>query len=293
MDRVFIEEEIDGQYRIAAIDRQRIFAAEEPGRLATVFECSLTEPSISDRAQIFYALGQEIGATDWEADLQNKHRSTKLNHWSIQQQNSEADCIFFAVRPLTDNDRVHLYSTKHSITPTQTVTVESSSLFSLVALSEQQKWKTGVLQRCIDCLVKPEYRGRVEVYATIDKHYRHLMRFQLETQDVIQFPLLDLIKQLTQSLGLVHTHDSTPFVSISDSSVELIRKAIQLIPTFDLSGSLIEQLGQLLARWSGARLVCHDDRYQIDVDADINRGRNYLDLMLPKPESLLILETPI
>lgn len=300
MDRVFVEEEKDGQYRIAVVDRDRIFKSDNPGLLATVFECPLIDPSISDRAQIFYALGREIGAVDWEIDLHDIHRSVKLNHWSIQQrkQSQNTDSLFLAIRPLLDKDRLKLYSTKHSISPTEIIRSESPSLFSILAFSsQQQKWKTGILQRCIDCLVKPEYRGQAEVYTTVDKVYRHLLRFKLETEGSQVSHLCDLIRQIIRSLGLKHSHDTTLFAAISEETFKLMEMAIELIPTFvpQARGPLSStgRLSLLLNRWSGASLIMHRDQYCIQVDPDVERGLVYMDTFLPEPESLVILDTPM
>lgn len=293
MDRIFIEEEKDGQYRIAAVDRHRIFQAANPGLLATIFECSLKSPSMDDRAQIFYALGPQIGALDYEIDLRNRHRSVKLNYWSIQERKPDTDSLFLSIRPLSDQDRLQLYAVKHSISPTETVRAESPSLFSLLALSSQQKWKTGILQRCIDCLVSPEHRGIATVYATIDKHYRYLLRFKLETEGKEVSPLCQLIRDITRSLGLRHSHDSIPFTAVPPATLELMAAAMDFMPIVPPSGSDFERLAALFKSWSGGILISTEGYYQITVPSELQLGESYLDRLLPVPSSLIILEAPL
>ena len=310
MDTVFIEEKKDGLYRIAVIDRHRIFSAEHPEMLATVFECPANNPTREDDAQIFYALAPAIDATDFFSDLAAPHRSQKLNCWSIAAKNPDEENIFLAVEPLTRFDRLKLYSTRHSITPENTVTSDSHSLLSLVAFSDEKKWKTGILQECIDRLVKPEHRGNPVVYSAIDEQYRRILRFKVETEALdpeitgIKSEVL-FIRRVLSSLGLKNSHDTTVFSTIPQSLALVLDSLDKLEPSShgvwpdDLDGlpsdspSCLRQLSDLLTKWSGARVVEVDGGYQLRVDETVSEGLSYMQPWLQRPNTLTILEAPM
>lgn len=298
MDTAFIEDTKDGLYRIAVIDRHRIFSALDPGTLATVFECSATNPTREDDTQIFYALAPAIGATDLLADLTESHRSQKLNSWSIAAKDRDVANLFLALEPLTRAHRLELYSTRQSITPGNGVTSNSLSLFSLVAFADEKKWKTGILQQCIDRLVKLEYRSNPQVYSVIDEQYRRLLRFKIETEAVdlkdndIKIRTL-FIRRLISLLGLKSSHDNTVFTSIPESAGDLLRLLSKLIPTCTPRESLSEYLSDILTKWSGASVREVEGGYQLHVDETVAEGLTYMQPWLPQPETLTILDTPM
>ena len=298
MDTSFIEEIKDDVYRIAVIDRHRIFSASNPGTLATIYECSLTNPTAKDDAEIFHALAPAIGADDFLVDLIENYRSQKLNSWSIATLNSDVDNIFLAVEPLTRSHRLELYSTRYSITPDNGITSTSHSLFSLVAFSDQQKWKTGILQECIDRLVKLEYRRNPRVYSVIDEQYRRLLRFKIETEatsienDDIRIRTL-FIRRLISLLGLKNSHDTTTFTTIPDAVTDVLHSLIKLFPTLCSDDTLINRLSHILTKWSGAAVVQFDRGYRLHVDATVTEGLTYMQPLLLRPSTLIILDAPM
>jgi len=303
MDTFFIEKIEDDTYKIALIDKHRIFEATEPGLLSTVFECSLNNPTRDDDAQIFYALAPMINADDSLCDIITSHRSRKLNSWTISVETPNSDNIFTALSPLTRDQRIKLYNTKYSITPEKEITSNSNSLFSLVPLSQQLEWKSGILQRCIDRLVKLEFRGNSHVYALIDEEYRRLVRFKLETEssgkDFLNTRIFVLfIQRLISDLGLKNSRDTTPFIITPDksSNIEKILKCLNgLFPESLFTGSITEQISNVLLLWCGSKLIKMDDeeKYQLQLDENITEGLNYLQPWLPKPKVLDIIETPM
>ncbi|CAH6419325.1 Hypothetical protein HVR_LOCUS528 [uncultured virus] len=297
MDRFFIEQDTEKGFKIAAIDRNRIFASKNPGPLATVFEHSFQTLNREGDAQIFYALAPSIGADRFFADFNETHRSQRLNSWSISIVNRDVANLFQALTSLTRTDRLEMYGRKNSITPASTVTSDSYSLFSLVAFAEQQAWKTGILQKCVDCLVNVEHRGKAIVYAVIDEQYRRLMRFKLETEtevpkDIIGCTFVMFIKRILTKLGLQNSHDTTPFTTIS-GDVEAIFKVFEQMSAHKFNGTLVERLSQVLTVWSGASIKILDVGYQIEVDPAVTEGLNYMQPWLPIPEILQILEDPL
>jgi hypothetical protein len=298
MNTFFLDEIKDDTYKIALIDRHRIFEATEPGLLGTVFECSLSNPTREDDAQIFYALASTIGANDVLADLETSHRSQKLNSWSIAVKDPEINNLFMALEPLTRSHRLEMYGTKHSISPDKEVTSDSMSLFSLVAFSEQQKWKTGVLQQCIDRLVNIEHRGNPQVYSVIDEQYRRIIRFKLETEvnnlennDVRARVLF--VQRLMKELGLSNSHDDTIFTTISPEAAKILKGLCAMIPMYTPKGTIKEQLSDILTLWSGSTVSEVDGGYQLQVDATVAEGLTYMQPWLPQPKSLTILDAPM
>lgn len=295
MDRIFIETEEASVYRVACIDKSRIFSAQDPGLLATVFECSLDSPTSEDCAEIFYALSPSIGGLDLFADFVENYRSHKLNHWDIMIKDNEVANLFLTVQPLNREDRLKLYAEKHDITPTDTVTSTSPSLMSLVAFSPNQRWKTGILQRCIDCLVFPKFRKDPKVYAVIDEEYRRLMRYKFETE-FEGIPTMDHdrifghIRHLMFKLSLGDSRDPTPFSSIPDDiDLDPIIKGFSL----NLEGSLTDKLSEILFKWCGSRVIECENGYQLVIDPNVTEGLAYMQPLLRCPEVLSILETPM
>lgn len=299
MDRIFVEQITDDTHSIAVIDKHRIFSAENPGQLATVFECSLTNPTVEDNAQIFYAMAPSIGADNVFADLKEPHRSCKLNSWSIVTKDRDINNLFQAVEPLKHSDRVDLYSTRHSITPEETVTSTSKSLFSLVAFSEKQNWKTGILQRCIDALVLPQYKSNAEVYSVIDEEYRKLLRFKYEieyegTPDIPNGVLVSFIRRVVSILGLQHSHDTTTFHEIPDSIDSYLDFFKKTIPFYKMEGSRKDRLSNILTLWSGAKIIeITDGGYKLEIEQNVLQGLSYMAPLLQRPKTLTILETPM
>lgn len=298
MDTVFVEEHSGDTYRIAVIDRDRIFSAQNPGELATIFESSRANPSREDDAQIFYALASSIGAEDVFADLNETYRSHKLNTWSIGVKDRDVNNLFLAVKPIDRAQRLELYSQRHSITPIESVTSESDSLFTLVAFAEKQTWKTGILQRCVDCLVKQEHRGKPEVYSVIDEEYRRLMRFKLETEidrsiDPGITARLLFIRRVVQLLGLKNTHDTTPFTTIPISVGDVLTILAKMIPSHTRKETVKDQLSDILTLWSGASVKEVEGGFQLEVEPNILQGLEYMQPLLTRPEVLVVLDTPM
>lgn len=295
MDRIFVEQVDDDKYRIAVIDRDRIFRAEDPGKLATVYECSASLPSREDDAQIFYALESLIGALDIFVDLKNKHRSSKLNTWSIAVTDKNIDNIFLTVKVLSTEDRIKLYSKQYSITPSETITSNSNSLMSLISFAEKLEWKTGILQRCFDRLVYHSYRKNLEMYAYLDEYYRKVMRFKYETEyigipDIKDGILVEIIRKITSILGIQNTRDNTLFKITDDVNkyIELLRKNIELP-----NGNTKNIISYILDMWCGSKLIENNDTYRIEPDNNITKVLLYMQSLLTRPKILEILETPM
>ena len=295
MDRIFFEEEDNEVLRVAAYDTQRVFQAENPGHLASVFECSLKDLTMQDNAQIFYAMAPSIGADDIFADLKSPYRSCKLNSWNITIKDKDVNNLFQAVEPMKHEDRVLLYSNRHSITPTETIISDSASLMSLVAFSQAQQWKTGILQRCIDALVLPNYRCKAEVYAIIDEEYRRLMRFKYETEfpGTPKFPngvLIDFIRRIVSILGLKNSRDTTTFKEIPDVIDEYLEFFKKVIPFHDIKAPRKERLSSIFTLWCGSKIVTSEGGFQLEIDSCVTQGLSYMSQLLEKPKKLAILE---
>lgn len=297
MDRIFIENKTQDGFEIAAIDRHRIFSSENPGKLATIFEYFSNVHDRNKDAQLFYALAPSIGADDFFIDLYENYRSKQINNWSISVTDSNIDNIFQAVVTLNHKDRLELYQKSHSITPSSTISCDSNSLFSLLSFAEHQSWKTGILQKCIDCIVKIEYRNNPEVYALIDEQYRAVMRFKLESEicnnklshhDNL---LLIFVKRILLLLGLSNSHDTKLF-SIP-LEIENIFINMEKFIIIRFTGCLIERLSQFLILWSGASIKSKGDKYCLEVDPDVIKALNYTQDLLPRPDVLEILDTPL
>lgn len=299
MDRIFVEEIIRDKYRIAAIDRNRIFSAKDPGNLATVFECPLVNRSKEDDAQIFYALAPSIGADKFFADLCDDKSSHKLNYWSISIIDNNNTNIFESVRPLNRDDRVNLYKIYHSITPKNFLTSNSSSLFSLVAFSKHQDWKTGILQRCINSLIKPEYRGESTVLAIIDEQYRRIMRFMIETNENSSAAdclmtdsdknIISQLRLVIRKIGLKNSLDTTIFQSIPDDLFDLGKRKFEITKDETLESAITD----ILYNWNGSTLKTVEGGFQIQPNPDVLKGLSYMQLWLTVPDTLSILDAPM
>jgi hypothetical protein len=297
MECIFVEQEIGDTYRIAAIDRHRIFSASNPGNLATVFECSLHNPKPEDKAEIFHALATLIQADNLFVDLKDSHRSWKLNYWTVVPKDPNETNLFLAVEPLNRSTRLELYSKRHEIAPQETITSTSKSLFSIVAFSEKSTWKTGILQRCVDCLVVSDAQRNAQVYSVIDEEYRRIMRFKYETEhaDPKIIPdgiLISVMKRMLSILGLKNSHDSTVFSEIPESIDTYLNYFMKACPSYKKEGSLKECLSKILTLWSGAKIVDYEGGYQLEVESSIIEGLGYMAPLLSRPVILEILETP-
>ena len=298
MDRIFIEEINANMYRLAAIDRHRIFSAQNPATLATVFECSNESPTRDDDAQIFYAMSPSIDGDNIFGDLLDNHHSHKLNTWSINVKDSNINNIFMAVAPLDHDSRIKLYSERHNITPKETVTSDSPSLFSLVAFANKQSWKTGILQRCLDCLVFSKYRKNAEVYSIIDEEYRRLMRFKLETE-IIGIPnypnagLIIMIRSILELLGLRNSRDTSIFRDIPESVGAIVTtiRHLSMITILTDKGSLKDTLSEILFLWSGSKVINVENGYKLEIDPNVTKALSYMQPFLQRPKTLTILET--
>ena len=271
---VFLDNIVDDKYQIAALSTQRIFASDNPGALSHVFECSLTNPTLEDRGQIFYALGSAIGALDLD-------RQGPLNTWSIAVKDPNSTNFFDALRPLNYEDRVALYSTRHTVTCDRTVSVTSDSLFALVALNEHEAWKNGILQRIIDSLVKPEFRGKPEVYALIDQEFFNVLRFLHETRYPDTMNRITNGREVKEFLSVVrpvlrNTHDATQVVLSTEDDMKF---------------------AQIVFDWSGSQLTTSPDYgcniYWLKPSEDVVKALSYIDTLPPRPAHLEILDAPL
>lgn len=298
MDTFFVEETKDGIYRIAVVDRHRIFSATNPGKLATTFECSAENPSRDDDAEIFYALAPAIGADDPLTDLINKHRSHKLNYWSICVKDVNTSNIFLSLDALDYDKRIELYDKRQSITCDKFLTANSKSLFVLLDFSKQQNWKTGILQECIDRLVKIEFRRNAHVYALIDEVFRQIIRFKIETEDFILKneeirSRVILIRKLLSTLGLKHSRDTSVFTVIPETIDLIVVRLIELLPTCNSQGNRIEQLSFILKKWSGSSIIKIESGLQLKLDEKVTECLSYTQEWLQQPHKLQILDTPM
>lgn len=290
MDSFFVENITDDKYQIALIDRNRIFNADHPETITTYYECSKDSPSIHDDAQIFYTLAPSIKGLNIFSDLFNINRSPKLNTWSI---NSNGDNIFSIVQ-LNYEQRCKLYSTKHSITPDN---IEEDPLDSLINFSKrQQSWKTGVLQKCIDCLLQLHVRGNPKICALLDINYNKVMRFKYETEGNINNPINDfgmfrIIRKITSYLGLKHTRDITVFKEIPDTiSFDLNYIKTEVPKLSNNNDTVVETLSKLFMLWCGSKLISTDDGYRLELDNDVTTCLNSMQPLLPYPKYLEIIE---
>ncbi len=308
MNRFFLEEYDDSIYKIAAFDIHRIFNATNPGTLATVYECSSTNPTRDDDAQIFYALCPSIGADDIMSDLYKPYKSNRLNSWSIMiNDKSYTDRnIFNAVARPSYDDLLLLYNEKYTITPDANP-LESfnciknvNNINALLDASNSNNWKNGILQRCFDCLVFHKYRGKCEMYALLDFYYRYVMRFKWETEydPIPPFNmgfLFSFVKHITLNLGLKNTHDDTQKFSALPTSVNSYLNLIyQSVPQLgNRSDDHVADLSKFLSIWSGSKIIKTNDEYKIKVNANIRKALSYLQPLLLRPGKLKILEEPM
>ena len=290
MDSFFVENTTDDKYQIAFVDRNRIFNAEHPETIATYYECSKDSPSSHDDAQIFYTLAPSIGGLNIFSDLFNINRSAKLNTWSIKSNGNN----LFSVVQLNYEQRCELYSIKHSITPDN---IEEDPLNSLLDFSKrQQSWKTGVLQKCIDCLLQLRERGNSKICALLDINYNKVMRFKYETEGDINNPIEDsgmfrLIRKITSGLGLKHTRDIALFKEIPDTILfELNYIKTQIPKLSNNNDTVVETLSKLFTLWCGSKLVSTNDGYQLEPDDNITTCLSYMQPLLPYPKYLEIID---
>lgn len=275
MPPIFLEETTsEGRYRLGMIDRAQIAVAEAPGQLGNVFECHSIHRTRADDAQILYTLASAI-------NVFQPGTVVALNTWSITVTNANEPNLFAAVAPLTLPDREQLYRHPLSITCETTTSSSSPSLFSLVVFAQANTWKSGILQRCVDCLVQPQHRSKPAVYAVLDHYYWHIMRVHLErTPDILTQPStlsvemkgsIHAVQTLVSKLGLRDSVDTTTFTLPSDTRVEDIRK--------------------IIGAWSGSEIVPVEGGYRLRPQANVLRGLSYLQPWLPLPAHLTVMET--
>lgn len=284
----------DDQYQIAAIDKSRIFKAQNPGELATVYSCSASNPTVAQDAQIFYALAPQIQANNYFTDLLDQHCSVQLNNWSIQVNDTKSTNLFSMLQIMNLEQRMQLYSTNHSITPADNGDVRADGISIFVVMSQKLNWKTGIVQRCIDRLVKLEHRNNPQVYATMDIKYRYIMRCKLENehtapQDPRILSILAKLYALTHMLGLKNSQDTSLFTLISEARgiINELCKDFRINTT----GSDINKLTAITHAWHGGKVAWIGDKYQIVMDPLVLAGLGYTQPWLFCPERLDILDT--
>lgn len=298
---VYAERIVDDCYQLTVLDPNKIMSSENPGNLSIVFNCSATHRSRHDDAQIFYTLAPAIHGTEYCRDLATGI-SAALNQWQIAIIDGEQPNIFDTVRPLTFDDRLALYQQRYDITQTTATDCTSASLFSLVALSKNQEWKNGILQRCVDCLVKPEFRGNPRVTAVIDENYCRLMRYILETEQPDFMDATYYFRMITSTLGLKNSHDSKIF-TLNKDRCEKISNLLKIILDDELFAnqqylrslsSVILQLDTLFEMWSGANVRhLRNNKYRLVVTPLVSEGLSYLLPYCPRPAKVIILDSEL
>ena len=280
MDSFFVETVENSLYRIANVDRHRIFNAEDPGKLAISFDCPEVNPSQEDRAQIFYVIGEIIGAFDYFKDLSGRV-SCKLNIWTVFVNKKEDGTA--QLTPLTRENRVMLYAKPFSITPTEK---ELSLPLHLNLPTNAQTWKTGILQRCFRCLLK-EGSFLPRICSLLDEQYRRIMRWKLETETNNPNNLVVIINKITKLLGLRHSRDTTPFTAVPDEVNILVEEFAKLCGKPNIS------LDELLNLWVNSRLVTKDGLFQLEINTDITEVLPHMVPLLIVPNKLFIVDEPL
>jgi hypothetical protein len=245
--------------------------------------------NLKDDTQMFYGIAPLIDGTDIFIDLINPGSSRKLNTWSIITEDHHN------IRPLTHTEKIELYSEVHDDV--------SNSLLAPI----KRQWKTGLLQKTIDCLVFDKYRGSAEVYTVIDEDYRRLLRYKYETEyPGIPNELTFIIRKMIRLLGLQNSHDTdTVFYNFPDKLGTYMDKFFEAAPgikTYHPSKSypetsmrynLIHNLSNILSCWSGARIIRHCTGFRLQVKPNILTGLSYMQPLLLDPDFSAIFEDVI
>lgn len=295
MDTIFIEEFSDDKYKLAVIDRELIFSSNDPGALSNIIECSISNPTREDDAQVFYSLVPIIKGSDFFTDFRERRKSHRLNHWSIGI-NKDSDNIFERFKPCTKEEYVTIYSKRGSITP-EFKDCKAKSIADLFSHTrEEQLWKNNVLQECLDRLLKHEFRKNPQIYELVDSNYFLLMRFKLETESdkmVSENSTLHacvlFMKRICNTLGIEHTHDTKSFTEIPKSINHLIDFIAQHIP-IDTSLPLQNKLSMLFTLWSGSKIEPTQDGYNVIVNKDVIKALSYMQKFLTRPTSLILFD---
>lgn len=288
MQSAFFEEIANNIRSIAYFDIDKIYKSNNPGNLANIYSCSLTNPTPEDCSQLFYSMAPMIDADKYLLDLKDEFRTDVLNYWSRKATTT-------SISSLTLEDKIELYSTVHPITPDQKITITGESILNLLNLIPAQNWKNGILQRCIDFLVSPQYRGNSKVYAIIDQNYRRIMRFKCETEMLpMDKPILvKIINKITAILGLKHSHDTAIFNNIPYTVNKYCESFSQHTVNKITSASLMDYVSKILTIWSGSKIIQVTGGYQLQVEPDILEGVSYMNNYLPKPRQITLLESPL
>lgn len=249
------------------------------GKFVRKITIPLKNPSDSEIKSLFDSLASQIEADNLFVDLHNKYRSSCLNTWSIKAI-PNAENIFTDIKPLSYDDKIRLYTKQHSITKEYNVIPSPFSLNFLIECARCDVWKNGVLQRCIDLLVKPQHQKDPKVYALIDECYRQALRFKLE----VDKPILDdniitkYIRSLVKSLGLSNSRDPTPFCNITERSISIINLISNNFPGFELTNydGYFSKLDRIFNLWTGSRLIKSEDRYSLHPNNNIETCLSYL-----------------
>lgn len=280
MSKIFVEKisHENNEYSIAYIDTHKIYSAENPGKLAEPFNTTITNRKVQDDAQIFYALAPKIKADDFfSKGLPN------LNKWFRVIKDRDVPNIWDTTRRPTANELIELYSTYHDISQDETHSSDSESLMTFVVFAETLTWKTGILQRCIDCLLLPKYRSKAISCYMVDKYYYRLMRYKLETEQP-EHPNVLAIHKILKILKLKSTHDTTKFrVSAIPKTSEYVE---ELCNEFNIAlTNPYENIKNLFFVWSGG-LIEHInvDNFKIAVDPNITLALSYMQPMLQVPK---------
>lgn len=276
MDAFFVETITNKTYRLAMVDRLNIFNSLNPGRLANVLDCSNDNPSVEDREQIFFTLAPNINGLDCYHDLFNKNHTCRLNIWTLFIVNG-------TVFPLNREISILLYGKQHSITPTEE---ELASPIYLNTPNNFQLWKTGLMQRCFFCLLRPEYFNNPKICSLLDEFYRKIMRFkiEIESKNNEEDKIMECFRKILFSLGLKNSRDTSLIEEISNNTNILCRDFCKLINREELS------LTQIFELWSGSSLVQVSNQYKLVLNPDITEVLNCMVPLLVIPKSLILLE---
>lgn len=280
MSKIFVEKisSENNEYSIALIDTCKIHNAQNPGKIAQPFTTNITDRKIVDDAQIFYALAPKIKADDFfYIGLPN------LNKWSRIIANRDVPNIWDVTRKPTANELIELYSKHHDISQGETHTSDNESLMTLVVFSETFTWKTGILQRCIDCLLLPQHRCKAISYYMVDKYYYQLMRYKLETE-YPDHPNVMLMHKILNILKLKSTHDTTVFELSSGNDLSEYIEELCYEFKIPVKGTC-ENIKNLFKFWSNAEIVEVDfNTFRIVLDSNICLALLYMQPMLQAPK---------
>lgn len=278
---IFLENTDDEHYSLAVVDMvdEKNFNVVSSRKFVGKINVDKKRPTNFEDKAIFDILAPSIGATDIFIDLFDIYETPSLNYWTPKVTSNPENIFTDIDNCLTLDDRKELYTTRKSITKESIVNFDKFSINFLLESSRADVWKNGVLQECIDRLVKKKFQRKPEVYAIIDENYRKILRFKLELKRPVlnDHMITQTIRTLTSSLGLQHTRDQSYFETIGQVSTKTIDILSEMVGLKDLV-SYFDKLDKILEIWSGSRLKHHESGsgYYLVVDDKVGTGVSYL-----------------